>query len=173
MQRQNINTVLCVVFIVLAVAVVAITRLRNDATSSNSILLTGSSSTGSAIQPFKNSSLLEHDIPISYPWTLSEDSSNKSGNTNEGETISHHDGLISDFISITDIARGRYITYIIQSTRSNKKCADSDKSLMRFTLITDNYPVRFVCINLCFVHRSMICVLFAKHSTHDIFIRNN
>jgi len=141
MQRRNINTVACVVavFIVIATAV-AISLLRNDATSSNSTLLTDSSSSSGSVV-FSNSSVLEHNTSvIAYPWKLSGDSINKTDDNNNDEIISdYHDGSISKFISITDIAKD--IMPII-STRSNK-CTDIDKSLMRFTLITDNYPVRF------------------------------
>ena len=143
MQRRDINTViLCLVtvFIVLVAAVVII-FLRKDFTS-NSKISDSSSSIGSVIQQLNNTSLLEHsNTSIDYPWTLSGDSTNKSDDTNKEQTISYHDGLISDFISITNIARRADITPII-STRSSNKCTDSDKSLMRFTLVTDNYPVR-------------------------------
>lgn len=142
MQRRSTCTVVYVVavFIVLA-AVAAILRVR-DPNNSNSILLTDSSSTDSAAHQFNisSSSLLDHKTSIiAYPWTLSGDSSNKIEDTDK-EAAHHHDGSISNFISITNIARDR-ITPII-TTRSNNKCTESDKSLMRFTLITDNYPVR-------------------------------
>ena len=146
MQRRNINIVVCAVavFIVLAVAVVAILRIR-DPNNSNSILLTDSSLTDSAAHQFNISSLLDHKTSIiAYPWTLSGDSSNKMNDTNKEAITNNHDGSISDFISISDIARG-IATPIKSSTRSNK-CTDSDKSLLRFTLITDNYPVR--CLSL-------------------------
>jgi len=153
MQRQNNNTVVCIVtvFTVLAAAVAIILRdTNNNPTTSDS------SSTGSAIQQFNtnNSSLLlDHNTSTIYPWTLSGGSSNKTDDTIKQETTNYHDGPISNFISITDIARGRYITPI-KSTRSSNKCTDNNKSLMRFTLITDNYPVRFVCSLVC-VH--MMC----------------
>jgi len=153
MQRQSTCTVVCVVavFIVLAAAV-AILRVR-DPNNSNSILLTDSSSTDSAAHQFNISLLLDHNTSIiAYPWTLSGDSSNKTNNTNK-EATNNHDGQNSNFISITNIAQGRYITPI-KSTRSSNKCTDNNKSLMRFTLITDNYPVRFVCSLVC-VH--MMC----------------
>ena len=173
MQRRNINTVVCVtvtIFIVLAASAVAIILLRND-TSSNSTLLNSSSSTGSAIQlNTNNPSVLEHNTSTNYPWTLTGNSSNKTDNNNKDEIISdYHDGRISDFISITDIARD--ITPI-KSTRSNK-CTDINESLMRFTLTTDNYPVRFVCNSVCcnfllFVH--IICsydvIIFIVHMIH-------
>ena len=158
MQRQSINTAVCAVavFIVIAVAAVAII-LRND-TSINS--LTDSSSTGNAIQlNNNNSSLLEQNASNTYPWTLSKDSSNKTNDDIDNDEIitNNHDGSISDFISISDIARG-IATPIKSSTRSNK-CTDSDKSLLRFTLITDNYPVRFVCnFFVLFVH-ILLCVI--------------
>ena len=153
MQRRNTNTVICLitVLIVLVASAVVIILLQDD-TSSNSTLLTdSSSSSGSVI--FSNSSVLEHNTPIiAYPWTLLGDSNNKTDDTTNDETISdYHDGPNSDFISITDIARD--ITPI-KSTRSSNKCTDNNKSLMRFTLITDNYPVRFVCSLVC-VH--MMC----------------
>ena len=162
MQRRNINTVVYVVtvFIVLAVAAVAIILLRDDITS-NSTLLTDSSSIDSVIQQSNNLSQLEHNTSINYPWTLTGYS--KTNNNNIEKTISYHDRPISNFISITDFARGGIVTPIIQSTRSNK-CTDSNKSLMRFTLVTDNYPVRFVC-NFCVMHD--ICVLFCyTRDTH-------
>ena len=139
-QRRNINTVVCVVFIVLAVAVVAISLIRNDTTSSNSTI-SDSSLSGSVIQQFNNdTSISKHNSSIEYPWTLSGDK--KANDTNKEES---HDGSVSKFISITDMARD--ITPI-KSTRSNK-CTDSSKSLLRFTLITDNYPVSFVNFVFC------------------------
>ena len=153
MQRRNINTVVCVVtiFIVLAVAVLTIILFRD---TNNNPTISDSSSTGSAVQQFNNTSLLEHNnaASITYPWTLT--GYNKTNNRNEDETTNYHDRPISDFISID--ARGGIVTPI-KSTRSNK-CTDSSKSLLRFTLKTDNYPVRFVCnvcYNLCIwnVHR--------------------
>jgi len=143
MQRQNNNTVVCLVavFIVIAAAV-AILLLRD---TNNNPTTSDSSSTGSAIQQFNtnNSSLLlDHNTSITFPWTLTV-AGGSSNKTNTKESA-HHDGPISNFISITDTARGRDITPI-KSTRSSNKCTDNNKSLMRFTLITDNYPVRFVC----------------------------
>ena len=149
MQRRNINTVVCVVtiFIILA-AVAALVILRND-TSSNSTISDSSSSTGSAILQFNNdTSLLEHNASINYPWTLSGDSSNKTNSTNNDEIISYHDGHLSDFISFTNIARESIVTPIISTRSNSNKCIDSSKSLMRFTLVTDNYSVRFV-FNFC------------------------
>ena len=139
MQRRINNTVVCLVtvFIVLAVAVVSILLLRYD-TSSNSTISDSSSSSGSAIQQFNNTSLLDNDASITYPWTLTGDSSNKTDDTNNDEITNYHDGPISDFISITDIAQD--ITPVI-STRSSNQCTADSKSLMRFTLTTDNYPV--------------------------------
>ena len=146
MQRRINNTVVCLVtvFIVLAVAVVSILLLRYD-TSSNSTI-SDSSSSGSAIQQFNNTSLLDNDASITYPWTLTGDSSNKTDDTNNDEITNYHDGPISDFISITDIAQD--ITPVI-STRSSNQCTADSKSLMKFTIITDNYPVR-LCVT--FVH---------------------
>ena len=137
MQRRNSNTVIYAVVVFIVAAVAAIIILRD--TSSDSTLRTDSSLTGSAIQlNTNNSSLLEHNTSITYPWTLTEDSSsNKTSNTNKDEMTYYNDGQISNFISITDIARD--ITPII-STRSNKCTINT--SLLRFTLITDNYPVR-------------------------------
>ena len=147
MQRQNINSVVCavVVFIVLTTVAVVIIFLRDDTSSNPTLLTDSSSSSGSVI--FNNSSLLNHNTSINYPWTLSG-SSNKTDDINEDEeAISYHDGPISNFISITDTARGDIDTPI-KSTRSNK-CIGSDKSLMRFTLLTDNYPVRtFSCLHM-------------------------
>ena len=150
MQRRINNTVVCIVtvFIVLAVAVVSILLLRYD-TSSNSTI-SDSSSSGSAIQQFNNTSLLDNDASITYPWTLTGDSSNKKNNTNKEAT--YHDRPMSDFISIADMARG--IVTPIKSTRSNNKCTDINKSLMRFTLVTDNYPVR-LCVT-CDVY--VVCI---------------
>ena len=164
MQRRNNNTVCVVtVFIVLAVAALAIILLRNDTSSNSSNTLdSSSSSTGSAVQQFNNTSLLEHNnaASITYPWTLT--GYNKTNNRNEDETTNYHDRPISDyFISITD-ARGDIVTPI-KSTRSNK-CTDSSKSLLRFTLISDNYPVRFVCnvcYNLCISCVHMMVFFFA------------
>ena len=142
MQRQNINTVVCVVTVFIVLAVAALVILRDDS-SSNSTLRTDSSSTGRAIQQFNNSSLLEHNTSITYPWTLTDSSNKMNNNYKEDGATHHHDRPISNFISITDIARGGIVTPITSTTRNNK-CTDSNKSLMRFTLITDNYPVRFV-----------------------------
>ena len=149
MQRRNINTVVYVVTVFIVLAVAALVILRDDSSSNSS--MSDSSSIGSAIQQFNtnNSSLLEHNISSNYPWTFTGDSSNKTDDNNNDEMISdYHDGQISDF-SITDIARGGIITPIKSTSRSNK-CTAKSKSLMRFTLTTDNYPVR-TCVQPCVV----------------------
>ena len=106
MQRRNINTVACAVLSMLAAALAVIILLRNDTSSNSSIL----DSSLPVIQQFNNSSLLDNDTSTNYPWKLSG-SSNETDDTNKDEMISYHDGgQISNFISITDIARGGILT---------------------------------------------------------------
>ena len=82
---------------------------------------------------------------------------NKTNSTSED--TSEYGGPISDFISITDMAQTRGIKV---SRRDNKCSTIGTLVLVRFTLTTDNYPVRIISFRAWYDH--MICS--SMHNTH-------
>ena len=83
---------------------------------------------------------------------------NKTNSTSED--TSEYGGPISDFISITDIAQTRGIKV---SRRDNKCSTIGTLVLVRFTLTTDNYPVRIISFRALYDHMR-ICS--SVHNTH-------
>ena len=82
---------------------------------------------------------------------------NKTNTTSEDTT--EYGGPISDFIYITDMAQTRGIKV---SRRDNKCSTIGTLVLVRFTLTTDNYPVRIISFRAWYDH--MICS--SMHYTH-------
>ena len=145
MQQQRRYAQACagavVFFVILIVALCIFSDTNNSASDADDVV-------GSFIhQPYNNTSLLENDTLVSlYPWSGGYNM-NKTNNTSD-DTSSEYSGPTSDFISITDIAQTRGI----KVSRRDNKCSTIDTLVkVRFTLTTDDYPVRIISFRACYV----------------------
>ena len=139
MQQQRRYAQVCAVvfFVILIVALCIFSDTNNSTSDADDV-----------VGSYNNTSRLENDTLVSlYPWSGGYNM-NKTNNTSD-DTSSDYGGPISDFISITDIAQTRGIKV---SSRRDNKCSTIDTLvLVRFTLTTDDYPVRIISFRACYV----------------------
>jgi len=151
LQRRSIalyglSTAVIVLLVVVVAAIFLDTSNNIKSSSSNADNVTQSFSISSS--SLHATTDITNDSTSGYPWLIShsnnnDDDENTIDNNINDETQHEHIGPLSDFISISNITRSSSILPSPTLLRnSNNRCTTNNQSLMRFTLITDNYPVR-------------------------------
>ena len=142
-QRRSIVYGLATVVIVLLVVVVAAILLDTSNKIQSSTSSNDDKTDDSSSSSLHATTDITNDSTSEYPWSISNsDNGEDTVDINDAHLQHEHIGPLSDFISISNITRSGSILSSPTLRNRNNRCTANNQSLMRFTLITDNYPVR-------------------------------